>query len=239
MVYGDVGDPPTRCRTARARCRDRSRSPILRQWRPGPLQVVDAGLLQASRSSAGSHRCGVGRSGTRVRAVRRHDALAGTVAGIVTMPMNKEATQLSDPTFVGHTELIAASVRCAALHHDADRRRPRCHTRQHPLCRCRRPSAGSPTARVTEVIELTYETLHRFLDAAADRSVRSQPARRRARPVRDRGCRPDRAGDRGRARRPASMPAGRIPPTPSSIRPCTASDSTRSCACTTTRATRR
>ncbi len=38
---------------------------------------------------------------------RRDDALAGTVAGIVTMPMNKEATQQSDPAFVGHTELIA------------------------------------------------------------------------------------------------------------------------------------
>ena len=36
------------------------------------------------------------------------DALAGTVAGVVTMPMNKEATQLTDPQFVGHTEFIAA-----------------------------------------------------------------------------------------------------------------------------------
>ncbi len=34
-------------------------------------------------------------------------ALAGEIAAMVTLPMNKEATQLSDPNFTGHTELIA------------------------------------------------------------------------------------------------------------------------------------
>ncbi len=33
-------------------------------------------------------------------------ALAGKIAAMVTLPMNKESTQLSDPGFVGHTELI-------------------------------------------------------------------------------------------------------------------------------------
>ena len=33
-------------------------------------------------------------------------ALAGEIAAMVTLPMNKEATQLSDPRFTGHTELI-------------------------------------------------------------------------------------------------------------------------------------
>jgi 4-phospho-D-threonate 3-dehydrogenase / 4-phospho-D-erythronate 3-dehydrogenase len=33
-------------------------------------------------------------------------ALAGEIAAMVTLPMNKEATQLSDPVFCGHTELI-------------------------------------------------------------------------------------------------------------------------------------
>src|SRR4030095_17034117 len=35
-------------------------------------------------------------------------ALAGEIAAMVTLPMNKEATQLSDPGFAGHTELIGA-----------------------------------------------------------------------------------------------------------------------------------
>src|SRR5208282_5985502 len=35
-------------------------------------------------------------------------ALAGEIAAMVTLPMNKEATQKTDPAFVGHTELIGA-----------------------------------------------------------------------------------------------------------------------------------
>ena len=71
------------------------------------LSIVDLGLLSAT-----DHRPGVldAASGAAARAyVERatRDALAGKVAGIVTMPMNKEATQLTDPTFVGHTEFIA------------------------------------------------------------------------------------------------------------------------------------
>ena len=74
---------------------------------PPSLAIVDLGLLAAD-----DHRPGQldARSGAAARAyVERAttDALAGTVAGIVTMPMNKEATQLSDPAFVGHTEMIA------------------------------------------------------------------------------------------------------------------------------------
>jgi 4-hydroxythreonine-4-phosphate dehydrogenase len=34
-------------------------------------------------------------------------ALSGEVSAVVTLPINKEATQQSDPSFVGHTELIA------------------------------------------------------------------------------------------------------------------------------------
>ena len=54
-------------------------------------------------------------------------------------------------------------------------------------------------ARVTEVIELTHETLQPLYRRAAI-AVRGQPARRRARSVRNRRCRPHRSGDRGGAR---------------------------------------
>ncbi len=71
------------------------------------LPIVDLALL-----AAGDHRPGQldAASGAAARAyVERAttDALAGRVAGLVTMPMNKEATQLTDPAFVGHTEFIA------------------------------------------------------------------------------------------------------------------------------------
>lgn len=71
------------------------------------LPIVDLGLLGAA-----DHRPGAldAASGAAARAyVERAtlDALAGKVSAVVTMPMNKEATQLTDPTFVGHTEFIA------------------------------------------------------------------------------------------------------------------------------------
>ena len=71
------------------------------------LTIVDLGLLGAA-----DHRPGVldAASGAAARAyveLATRDALAGRVAAVVTMPMNKEATQLTDASFVGHTELIA------------------------------------------------------------------------------------------------------------------------------------
>ena len=133
------------------------------QWRAGPLQVVDAGLLTGS-----DHRPGVidSASGAAARAyvlAATHDAIAGKVAGIVTMPMNKEATQLSDPGFVGHTELIAAA--CGVQRFtmmltagDLAVTHVSTHVSLQEAIRL------VTTARVTEVIELTYETLHRFLE---------------------------------------------------------------------------
>jgi 4-phospho-D-threonate 3-dehydrogenase / 4-phospho-D-erythronate 3-dehydrogenase len=91
------------------------------------------------------------------------DALAGSVAGIVTMPMNKEATQLSDPTFVGHTELIAAACgvqRYTMMLTAGDLAVT--HVSTHVSLReaIRRVT----TPRVVEVIELTHETLLRFIE---------------------------------------------------------------------------
>jgi 4-hydroxythreonine-4-phosphate dehydrogenase len=80
--------------------------------RPGPLPVVDVGLLTAADHRPGQLDAAAG-AAAREYVLRATDAaLAGEVAAVVTMPMNKEATQLTDPTFVGHTELIAD--RCGA-----------------------------------------------------------------------------------------------------------------------------
>ncbi len=88
----------------------------------------------------------------------------GRVAGLVTMPMNKEATQLSDPQFVGHTEMIAEL--CGA---------PRVtmmltngaiavtHVSTH--CALREAIERVRVDRVLDVIELTHAALSRFLSA--------------------------------------------------------------------------
>jgi 4-hydroxythreonine-4-phosphate dehydrogenase len=130
------------------------------------LPIVDLGLLGAA-----DHRPGQldARSGEAARdyVVRAtHDALAGVVGGLVTMPMNKEATQLSDPGFVGHTELIAAlcgvSNVTMMLTADLDGHRLAVtHVSTH--CSLQHAIARVTVERVGEVITLTHDALARSL----------------------------------------------------------------------------
>jgi 4-hydroxythreonine-4-phosphate dehydrogenase len=74
--------------------------------RPGALNVIDHAILRESDVTPGelSRQSGMAARAYVVSAARA--ALAGAIAAMVTLPMNKEATQLSDPHFTGHTELI-------------------------------------------------------------------------------------------------------------------------------------
>lgn len=76
------------------------------EWQAGWLGVIDAGVMHADEIAPGqiSERSGAAAREYVVAATKA--ALAGEIAAMVTLPMNKEATQLSDPEFVGHTELI-------------------------------------------------------------------------------------------------------------------------------------
>ena len=129
----------------------------------GRLNVIDLGLLRADQ-----HRPGQldRRSGAAARAyVERatSDAIDGQVAAIVTMPMNKEATQLSDPAFVGHTELIAGlcgAPRVTMMLTSGDLAVT--HVSTH--CSLRDAIERVRLQRVLDVIELTDATLRRFLD---------------------------------------------------------------------------
>jgi 4-hydroxythreonine-4-phosphate dehydrogenase len=131
---------------------------------PGQLNVVDLRMLRPNQHRPGEMSA---ESGAAARAyVERAtiDALKGRVAGLVTMPMNKEATQLSDPQFVGHTEMIAEL--CGA---------PRVtmmltngsiavtHVSTH--CALREAIERVRAERVVDVIELTHAALSRFLPA--------------------------------------------------------------------------
>ncbi len=131
------------------------------------LPIVDLGLL-----SAADHRPGRldAASAAAARAyVERatRDALAGTVAGVVTMPMNKEATQLSDPGFVGHTELIAAlcgvqkvTMMLTAMLPTGPLAVTHVSTHVSLATAIERVRRG----RVLDVIHLTNDVLCRFLD---------------------------------------------------------------------------
>jgi 4-hydroxythreonine-4-phosphate dehydrogenase len=81
----------------------------------GSLNILDAGLLQQEDITPGvlSAKSGAAAREYVVGAARA--ALAGEIAAMVTLPMNKEATQQSDPHFVGHTELIGAVCRVSEV----------------------------------------------------------------------------------------------------------------------------
>ena len=190
--------------------------------------------------------CSTGEPGAAAREYvvqATEDARAGRTAGIVTMPMNKEATQLYRPGFVGHTEMIAelcgvqrvTMMLTAALADGSSLAVT--HVSTH--CSLREAIERVQPRRVLDVIELTDATLRRFLATpriavcglnphAGEHGLFGVEDIERITP----------AIEEARAR-PASTPAGPTRPTPCSTRPSTATATTRSCACTTTRATGR
>ena len=78
-----------------------------REFMAGPLNVIDTGVLSCQDVSVGTLSAKSGRAAREYVVAATRAALAGEVAAMVTLPMNKEATRLSDPHFTGHTELIA------------------------------------------------------------------------------------------------------------------------------------
>ena len=135
---------------------------------PGPLCVVDAGLLSARDHRPGELDAASGAAARAYVAAATDAALAGDVAGIVTMPMNKEATQLTDPTFVGHTEFIAerCGARSVTMMLTADTPHGSVavtHVSTH--CSLREAIERVRHDRVLDVIRLTDRALRGYLDA--------------------------------------------------------------------------
>jgi len=74
----------------------------------GALSVIDSGMLTAAGIRPGRISATSGAAARAYVVAATQAALEGDIAAMVTLPMNKEATQLSDPNFVGHTELIGS-----------------------------------------------------------------------------------------------------------------------------------
>jgi 4-hydroxythreonine-4-phosphate dehydrogenase len=77
-------------------------------WQPGALNVIDLGLVEEAGISIGKISAKSGAAARAYVVAAARAALDGLIAAMVTLPMNKEATQLSDPYFTGHTELIGS-----------------------------------------------------------------------------------------------------------------------------------
>ncbi len=76
--------------------------------REGTVNVIDHGIMNSDDVTPGKLNPKSGQAAREYVISAARDALAGKIGAMVTLPMNKEATQLSDPMFVGHTELIAS-----------------------------------------------------------------------------------------------------------------------------------
>ncbi|MDO8390935.1 MAG: 4-hydroxythreonine-4-phosphate dehydrogenase PdxA [Actinomycetota bacterium] len=128
-------------------------------WDRFPL--VDLGLLASTDHRPGQLDAATGAAARAYVERATRDALAGKVSGLVTMPMNKEATQLSDPTFVGHTEFVAALCGVERVTmmltngHLAVT-----HVSTH--CSLADAITKVRTPRVLDVVQLTNDTLRRF-----------------------------------------------------------------------------
>jgi 4-phospho-D-threonate 3-dehydrogenase / 4-phospho-D-erythronate 3-dehydrogenase len=72
----------------------------------GPLNLIDLGLLRHGDITPGRLSAQSGRAAREYVIAATRAAQAGDLAAMVTLPMNKEATRLTDPGFTGHTELI-------------------------------------------------------------------------------------------------------------------------------------
>jgi 4-hydroxythreonine-4-phosphate dehydrogenase len=78
------------------------------EYQPEALNVIDHQLMRAVGVTPGKLNRQSGHAAREYVISATKAALAGQIDAMVTLPMNKEATQLSDPGFTGHTELIGA-----------------------------------------------------------------------------------------------------------------------------------
>ena len=70
------------------------------------IEVHDPKLMNTTDVQPGQRTAQSGAAARQYVVDATQEALRGDIRAIVTLPINKEATQLTDPHFTGHTELI-------------------------------------------------------------------------------------------------------------------------------------
>lgn len=129
----------------------------------GVLNVRDLRLLGSDRVTPGVLNAEAGAAALAYVDRATRDALAGKVAGVVTLPMNKEATRMSRPDFQGHTEFIAGlcGVRDFAMMLTVPELAVS-HVSAHVSLR--EAVERVEPVRIRKVIDLTHEALSRFIE---------------------------------------------------------------------------
>ena len=78
------------------------------EFAPSSLNIIDHARITDSQITPGLLNAASGSAAREYVISASTAALAGEIAAMVTLPMNKEATQMTAPDFVGHTELIGS-----------------------------------------------------------------------------------------------------------------------------------
>lgn len=127
----------------------------------GSVNVIDQHMLALDEITPGKLSAASGRAAREYVIRAAKDALAGVIDAMVTLPMNKEATQLTDPRFTGHTELIGevcgspdVTIMLASDQLIVTHVSTHCSLRE-AIERARKP-------RICRIIELTCEAVQRL-----------------------------------------------------------------------------
>jgi 4-phospho-D-threonate 3-dehydrogenase / 4-phospho-D-erythronate 3-dehydrogenase len=133
-------------------------------FRPNVLNVLDQRAIHYGEVTPGKLNAQAGAAAREYVVAATRAALQGEIAAIVTLPMNKEATRLSDPSFTGHTELIGAlcdraDVTIMLASDDLIVTHVSTHMSLLDAIRTAR------RARIQKIIELTVEAMSRLFQA--------------------------------------------------------------------------
>lgn len=125
------------------------------------MRIVDHGLLAETDITPGAINAKSGHAAREYVISAAKAALRGEIAAMVTLPMNKEATQLTDPSFTGHTELIGevcgsedVTIMLASPELIVTHVSTHCSLRE-AIERCKRP-------RIEKIIALSWAALQRL-----------------------------------------------------------------------------
>lgn len=133
--------------------------------RQDTLCVIDTGMLSERDVQPGVLSAAAGRAAREavVRAARA--ALAGEIDALVTLPVNKQAIQLADPGFTGHTELLGGicGARDVTILLASDQLMVT-HVSTH--CSLREAIERVTPERLDRILELTCEAVLRLKPAA-------------------------------------------------------------------------
>jgi len=130
-------------------------------WQEGSLNVVDLGLVGVEDLSIGRISAKSGAAAREYVVAAARAALRREIDAMVTLPMNKEATQLTDRSFTGHTELVASlcGVEDAVLMLASDQLIVT-HVSTH--CSLRQAIERTRRERIATVIRMTCDAVRRL-----------------------------------------------------------------------------